>query len=365
MVSNGVVYIISQAPDASVSVDALDANRGTLLWKYVPQDSTGSDITPAVGNGAVIFRYSSHDGVHLCGLNAGTGVLLWDNVLQPWIIEMDNRIPNIASDVVYVEWSDVNFLGHFGAYDTATGVRLWDFSTWIESGRGLGYFSPAVANGKVYFANPPGGVWALSLDGIPVWFRGGREPTSSPAVANGVMYLAYHTSSGDNGVVALDARTGALIGRFGPVFGIQSSPAVTNDAMYVGAEDGNLYAWNINTRALMWTFPTGTGYLISSPAVANGVVYFGSWWSDNSVYALDASTGAVLWKYTTGDAIDSSPAVANGMVYIASGGWGYDAILYAFGLPSDQMSKDFSPPERPDPRLLQPDGSLQPKHASD
>ena len=39
----------------------------------------------------------------------------------------------------------------------------------------------------------------------------------------------------------------------------------------------------------------------SSPAVANGVVYVGSY--DNNVYALNASTGALLWQYTTGQEV--------------------------------------------------------------
>ena len=74
------------------------------------------------------------------------------------------------------------------------------------------------------------------------------------------------------------------------------------------------------------------------------------------VYALDASTGALLWKYTTGARIYSSPAVVNGMVYIGS----EDADFYAFGLPNQQMSEKFSPPQRPDPARLTPDWSLQP-----
>ena len=66
--------------------------------------------------------------------------------------------------------------------------------------------------------------------------------------------------------------------------------------------------------------------MISSPAVANGVVYVGS--CDNNVYALNASTGAELWSYTTGTMGVSSPAVANGVVYVGSD----DGKVYAFGL---------------------------------
>jgi outer membrane protein assembly factor BamB len=88
--------------------------------------------------------------------------------------------------------------------------------------------------------------------------------------------------------------------------------------------DGNTYALNASTGALLWRYTTEE---FSSPAVANGVVYIGS--GDNNVYALNASTGALLWKYTTGAPVESSPAVANGVVYVGSD----DFPVYAFSLP--------------------------------
>ncbi len=95
----------------------------------------------------------------------------------------------------------------------------------------------------------------------------------------------------------------------------ESSPAVANGVLYVGCYDSRVYALNASTGAHVWQYRTGE-VVTSSPAVANGVVYFGSW--DNSVYALTASEGRLLWKYTTGSAVFSSPAVANGVVYVGS-----------------------------------------------
>jgi outer membrane protein assembly factor BamB len=46
--------------------------------------------------------------------------------------------------------------------------------------------------------------------------------------------------------------------------------------------------------ALLWSYATGNG-VNSSPAVVNGVVYVSSY--DGNVYALNASTGALLWSY--------------------------------------------------------------------
>jgi hypothetical protein len=77
---------------------------------------------------------------------------------------------------------------------------------------------------------------------------------------------------------------------------------------------------------LLWAFTTG-GTVVSSPAVANGVVYVGS--GDHNLYALDASTGDLLWSYTTGWAVYSSQAVADGVVYVGSD----DDKVYAFHLP--------------------------------
>jgi len=79
---------------------------------------------------------------------------------------------------------------------------------------------------------------------------------------------------------------------------------------------------NVGNLALLWSYKTG-GSMVSSPAVANGVVYVGS--LDNNVYALNASTGALLWSYATGDLVSSSPAVANGVVYVGS----WDFNVYA------------------------------------
>ena len=63
---------------------------------------------------------------------------------------------------------------------------------------------------------------------------------------------------------------------------------------------------NVGKLGLKWSYAT-SGYVTSSPAVANGVVYFGSDESDNNyVYALNASTGAVLWTYTNDGVAGSS-----------------------------------------------------------
>ncbi len=75
-----------------------------------------------------------------------------------------------------------------------------------------------------------------------------------------------------------------------------------------------------------WAYLTGSA-IDSSPAVVNSMVYVGS--ENGNLYALDASSGAKKWAYqTSGPIFSSSPAVAGGVVYIGS----RNGNLYAFGL---------------------------------
>jgi outer membrane protein assembly factor BamB len=57
--------------------------------------------------------------------------------------------------------------------------------------------------------------------------------------------------------------------------------------------------------------------VISSPVAVGDTVYVGS--QDGNVYAIDAKTGKEEWRFTTGGEVNSPPAVAGGTVYAGSG----------------------------------------------
>lgn len=68
---------------------------------------------------------------------------------------------------------------------------------------------------------------------------------------------------------------------------------------------------------------------VSSPTVADGVVYYGDG-PGNVLFAFNAATGRPLWNSGSaiGGYIYAAPAVVNGMVFVAS----WDHYLHAFGL---------------------------------
>lgn len=112
--------------------------------------------------------------------------------------------------------------------------------------------------------------------------------------------------------------------------GISGSPAVARGMVYFGSTDSKFYALDALTGEKRWDFPTGS-FVLSSPAVVDGIVYFGS--NDGTFYALDAITGHRKWTYQTKYAIRSSPTVVNGMVYFG----GDDSNLYALDSKTGQL----------------------------
>jgi outer membrane protein assembly factor BamB len=333
-VVNGVVYVGSQ----DHNVYALNASTGTLIWKYLTGDEV--DASPTVADG-IVYVVSAGVQNQLFALNANTGALLWK-----YTAAFITSPPTVANGVVYVGAANNPSVY---ALNATTGARIWRFGT----GGGSIDQSPAVANGVVYFSYG-GGVYGLNAaTGAPIWkYTTEAQIESAPVVANGVVYVGVTYQGNPNappGLYALNASTGALLWTV-YVDGVMAgdgcgSATVANGLAYIGCysfyEGLALYAIDVATQQFVWQ----GGFEGETPVVANGVAYVGS-------YALNASTGAVLWNWPEGF---YPPVVVNGMVYAGSGD-----DIDAFGLPNQQMSEEFSPPERPDPARLTPNWGLQP-----
>lgn len=229
---------------------------------------------------------------------------------------------------------------HIGVFESSApslSTVVWKFKT---DGRVIS--SPLVVGDAVYAGASDNNLYSVNrADGSLRWKFATKGPVnSSPAFANGLVYV----NSNDGRFYAIDAATGTERWNFKTegehrftAPGIHarqpstemmpdafdmflSSPAIANGVIYFGSGDGNVYALDAASGVLKWKFKTGN-VVHASPAVSNGVVFVGSW--DRNMYALDASSGKPLWKYQTGNdtviynqiGIASSAAVANGVVY--------------------------------------------------
>jgi outer membrane protein assembly factor BamB len=138
---------------------------------------------------------------------------------------------------------------------------------------------------------------------------GCRESGSTPSVPGGAAAGNVQTASwpmfrGDpslTGVApgSLPAAM-AVAWKFKTGDSVKSSPVIADGKVFVGSDDGNVYALGLKDGQKVWATKT-EGPVQAPPLYLEGAVYVGS--SDGFLYALDAATGTVRWKYETQDKI--------------------------------------------------------------
>jgi len=100
-----------------------------------------------------------------------------------------------------------------------------------------------------------------------------------------------------------------------PVDNVVSSPAVVDGTVYVGSNEGVLYALDAVSGDEEWTYEANDE-IMSSPAVLDGTVYVGS--HDNHLHAVDAQSGEGDWTVETDGSVFASPTYHDGTLYVGS-----------------------------------------------
>jgi polyvinyl alcohol dehydrogenase (cytochrome) len=139
----------------------------------------------------------------------------------------------------------------------------------------------------------------------------------------------------------VDAATGATINQHqvevgGSLGGLFADSAVANGVVFANGVNwptpgqtapvaGDLFALSGDGSQILWTFHTQSSPDMAGVAVANGVVYLTSTYSEK-LFALNASSGAVLAGVSVGHS-ESGPAIAHGQIYVGTG----NALAAGFG----------------------------------
>jgi outer membrane protein assembly factor BamB len=252
----------------------------------------------------------------LYAVDAATGAEVWHTKTNAAI----RSSPSVVDGIVYIGSDD----GYLYAVDALTGVKLWKFDTGARVARA----EPLVSGGKVFIGSTSGSYSALdALTGSLLWQDDLGVVRESGAIDGTTLFVG----SDNMNLYALDVDSGAVVWQ-APVGGrIRCTPSVRKQTVYVGADDYRVYAFDTSSGSPVWTsevFPN-LGIVRSSPAVWNGMVYVDTGETDpmgSTLYALDTSTGAVVWSHGLGDYSTSAPAVANKVVYTGS----FDHQVYAF-----------------------------------
>jgi len=344
-VDHGIVYIGTQFnPSYPTALSgwllAIDANKGTLLWKAQPDTSNAFPVltaSPVVAGGVVYVGLTSN---------------------EEYVAGYDPAYPccSVVGSVVALKSNDGTKMWQtFMAPAGYSGANVWGSTPVVDTARGTVF----VGTGNNYH-DPTDPAYTSCIAG-----GGTRATCQSPN---------NHADS----IVALDMKTGAVKwatrletwGQFGvtdgsdfwntacfippftncppmpgPDYDFGSGP---NEITYkpahggppvtiigAGQKSGIYYAINPDTGAEIWHTQVGPGSSLGGMewgsasdgqriyvAIANlfGIPYAAG--SAGSWAALDPATGNILWqKADPNGAVDLGPlAVANGVVYVPSMG---------------------------------------------
>jgi outer membrane protein assembly factor BamB len=209
--------------------------------------------------------------------------------------------PVIGGDAVYASYSELALrAATLVKLDRQTGLKKWEFVG--PKGDLLQMIStPCLADGKLYFGegfheDKNCKLYCVDADkGTHLWaFKTAGQTESSPAVANGKVYVG----AGNDGVFCLDdkkslaKKDGVVLWRYPP-------------ADY----KGRLLRFGGGMRVVGKRLYCGTG--VDRLAEKDK--------GEHAVFCFDADTGKLLWKTEAPYPVWSTPVVRDGLVYVTTG----------------------------------------------
>jgi polyvinyl alcohol dehydrogenase (cytochrome) len=338
----------SYTPTFRGSMTALNINTGAIVWKFytVPTGYTGAAVpgsSPVVWtvNDLLIFgtgnNYSVPAAVEPCVKAAGSNWTAQVACLDP--TDYVDSLVALNMNTGALVWSR-----------RMSGADAWTIGCYY------GYPNcPNPPGSDTDFASAPNLSWVPNFVGVPD-DRGGTSASYLLGAgqknsiywglnpANGGLF--WSTNIGIGGIewgstIDLDDSNMVFVSLNNP--GHVSNKLAGRNGVPVTWNGGAWGALNITTGKMVWQIPSYGQDLASpsSPSSAPGsltftnrVVFAGS--SSGYFVALDANSGYTYWTFNSGGTVVSSPAIFNETVYWGTGyarnGVGHH-MLYAFAVP--------------------------------
>jgi outer membrane protein assembly factor BamB len=281
----------------------------------------GPKIDPTPADGDILWRFDMREvlGVFPHNATSSSPLILGDRLYVGTSNGVDwghLNIPSpLAPSVVALDKNTGKEVG-----EEASGISSRTFhSNWSSPSYGK-----VNGRGEIFYGAGDGWVYAFSpdpvkdKDGVPVLPEIWKYDMNPPdyRMKDG-QPIKYPSANGPSEVIMTPVfyknRVYAAIGQ-DPEHGSGVGRLVCIDPGGKG---------DVTKSKTVWAF-NGIGRSISTPAIADGVLYTADF--DGHVYAFDAAKGKELWTYDTQSHIWGSPLEADGKVYIGN----EDGLLYIF-----------------------------------
>jgi len=314
-VSTGGIYNwTTMSYDQPPHLYALNATTGERLWSAQTSAAGWQVSSPAVRNGRVIVGTS--DGKVLA-FSVETGTPLWSFSTGPSPTGV-TASPVVTAGAIHIAAGDGNLYAI--SHD---GKQMWSFPL-----GGPAYMStPALWDGKLFAGTDNGTFWCLGLNGTPVWnLTVDGKIRCSPVIASGKVYIIATIYEGWN------AKRSLLHLRYctngsqssAPVVlpATTSSPVVFGGQIYVGDNSG-LRVYMADGAQIRVT-PT-EGPVQASPVIHGGELFFLENSCNGTLHVIGADTrgensGRAFWNFTPEPRqyILGSPAITDGFLFFGS-----------------------------------------------
>jgi outer membrane protein assembly factor BamB len=240
----------------SGTVTALDRRNGRTVWQV--QTAGKVESSPVVVEGTAFF--GSHDG-RLFAVRADTGQIRWAYQTGGRI----NASPSVFGGRVCV----TTYAGSFVCLDRRTGEEEWTTYLKRDAFRYESFYASASSDGaRLYSLSRAGTVYALDASsGRVVWRAGvGGLGYTTPAVAEGRVFAggfdgrmrAFRATSGDE--LWSTEVNGRLLG----------APVVIGPYVFFSTLEKRTYALRVEDGAIAWRLPLGK----YTPGIATERTYF-------------------------------------------------------------------------------------------
>lgn len=288
-VADGLVFFTAR----DRRLHALDTATGKPVWsrQFGPDLSPRNywdfyTSSPVLAEGRLLV--GGGDG-HLYAFDPRSGRLLWNHDAHSRI----RSTPAVAQGVAVFGGQD----GKVHGIATSTGRELWQFATdgashdfaLQQNDTTSIYASPSIADGVVAVGARDAYLYGLDLrSGRLLWKQtiDGGSWILSTAIADGHLYVGAGSAFL---LQATDLRTGKEQWRFQTHDAIFGSPSIAGDVVLFVDIGGHLDALDRANGHLLWQLPLGDRSF-STPLPANNMVYIGG--DDGLLYALSTSSTA-------------------------------------------------------------------------
>ncbi len=295
--------------DAEGLLQSLDASDGTLQWSVETQQPLSGG--PGSGEGLVLVGTSDGE---LIAYSEENGEERWRAPVSSEVLS----VPAVALGVAVVQTIDGKLFG----FNAADGKQAWMYSRTVPVLTLHGTSSPVINGNRVISGFAGGKLVALNIEnGELLWETSVTTPSGrselermvdidgDPLINNGGVFVGTYQGE----VAAVSEFSGQVAWRrkLSSFSGIQADWRY----LYVSDETGNVWGISPDDGSAMWKQSDLSYRRLSAPAVVDGQVVVGDY--EGYLHWINHADGSIIARSRVGSgAIISTPRVANGVVYI-------------------------------------------------